>query len=166
MKSLRMLEQLAVERGFAGVEDAPGPASSLDMAELEAFLGPLPFTLRELLQWKNGCPADAWLGEGFWFLLSTSEIKKKVEMWRKGVFYTRGGSPITLSGSIPKDWIPFATWNADVYMAMNSDDHVLAVDLKDGIVREIAKSTEEFFSMVWRSLDQKGEFDVDELMTG
>jgi cell wall assembly regulator SMI1 len=150
-------------------DEAPPGATETELSELEAQVGPLTPTLRQFLQWKNGGPSDLWLGEGFWFPLSTRQIAKYMDSWRKIPVLEFYGSTASqnFKGTWPPSWIPFATWNGDVFLAVkraSGDGEIVAIDFEAQKVRNVAPSLDNFFVKVRDVITSGGRLDVDELM--
>ncbi|WP_306673680.1 SMI1/KNR4 family protein [Tahibacter caeni] len=170
MASLSELERIVLDRRPDLARTAPGPATEQDLALLRSKIGEIPASLRELLSWRNGSPSDSWFGDGFWYLLPSSEIGSLYSEWasrRSNRVHRVDGESNEVRGW-PSSWVPFATWNGDVFVVLDGRDAeapaVLGIDFEAGKIKRLASSFDAFIGMVLERVGENEELDVDELM--
>jgi hypothetical protein len=170
MASFLELERIVLARRPELAWTASGPATEQDFALLKSKVGEISASLYELLAWRNGSPSDSWFGYGFWYLLPSSEIGSLYSEWtskRANRIHVVEGESESVQGW-PSSWLPFATWNGDVFLVLDGRDTesaaVLGIDFEAGKIKRLASSFDAFIDMVTARVGANEELDVDELM--
>lgn len=169
MTILEDIEGLATIANPMGAASAPGGATLEQIEELVRVAGNIPAEIKRLLLWRNGSPSDLWLGEGLWFLLSASDIGACLSDWRsKRSWHLVAEKGAVVSDQWPENWVPFATWNGDIFAVLDSSagstGSVVGVDIEGGRVSRWTETLDDFLALVRNALAHGSSLDVDELM--
>lgn len=172
MNVLRQIEQFVSASHPQEAALAPGGATDLELHELSERVGKPSPSLEALLRWRNGCPGDLWLGEGFWFLLPTREIVNLHALWTKrhAAFASVNKAVRGVGLGWPRQLVPFATWNGDVFAVVDvspgGTEEVYGVDIEGARCVPWAKTLQDFFQLVLNVVSKGDVLDVDDLMEG